>query len=443
MVRETGASTHLIPLPGKALNTFRMKAALVTPLVGHLPLYPSSYLGYGAAVLSKKFELDIIDLNADIYFRDRDGLEKVLFDFHGKRVILDFLDFRPLYRKLLNSAKKEYRRISWRNYPFVFITMPSWFVNIPTENILHLSNVIHKESSDSKIFFFGNSPGSWTDENRLRHYNVNTIHLNDLFEMNPINEPVDYDSLPTPIYEKRQKYIFDILPFRLKHGCIWGKCGFCSLAKGWNSGYKERSAEKAFEEIEAINNTYNPKMLHCNDNSVNGSNLLQFCKYFEKIGKPWVGMARADMPAKDIEALEKSGCKLLYFGLESGSDRVLQEINKGINSRQISSFIKKLQANNIIPAPSLFVGAPGETEDDFEKTIQFVLDHQNYFDILNVYPLIISPASDFSFIHKESNTNTLSRLNTLINVCDDVGLKVCVGEQSGEYVFCEAVYPGN
>jgi radical SAM superfamily enzyme YgiQ (UPF0313 family) len=285
--------------------------------------------------------------------------------------------------------------------------------------------------------------GSWTDEKKLLEHNIQIRHLNDLFKVNPCNEPVNYDFLPTPVYEDRQKYIFDILPFRLKHGCNWGKCKFCSLAKGWNSGYLERSANKVVEEIEGLIDKYNPKMLVCRDNSINGKNLLEFCAYFEKFKKPWIGMARADLSNKEIEALQKAGCRLIYFGLESGSDRVLSEVNKGIGSKQMSDFVKELHNRSIVPAPSLFVGSPGETEDDFEKTIQFILDHKNYLDIINLYPLRMTPASEYTLSKKESNRNTLNRLKKLIWVCEDTGIKVCIGEQSAEYVLFKKVYPSH
>jgi len=421
-----------------------MKAALITPFLSHLPLHPSSYLGYGAAILRKRFELDIIDLNAQIYFKNRERLKEVLFAFDNNQVVLDNFDLYPLYYELLDSAEKELKqKISWKDYKKVFITTPSWFATVPTEDVLKLSNIIRRESHLTKIFFFGNSLGSWTDEESLVKHDIQIRHLNYLFETNPGNEPVNYDTLPTPVYENREKYLFDILPFRMKHGCIWGKCRFCSLAKGWNSGYLERSAKKVIQEIEELIDKYNPKMLVCRDNSINGNNLLELCTCFEKFKKPWAGMARADLSNKEIRVLQKSGCKFIYFGLESGSDRVLNEINKGIDSRQISDFIRALYDHNIMPAPSLFVGTPGETEDDFERTFQFISDHKDFLDIINLYPLRVTPASDFSLLKKESNSNTPIRLNRMISLCRDIGIKACVGEQSAEYVLFKSVYPNH
>ena len=228
-----------------------MEAALITPFLNHLPLHPSSYLGYGSAVLGKRFELDIIDLNAHIYSKNRDRLREALSEIDSKKVVMDSFDLHPLYYRLLNSVEMELTQISWKDYQKIFITSPSWFVTVPTEDILNLSNHIRRESQHSVIFFFGNSLGSWTDENELKSNGIKILHLNDLFQLDAVNEPVNYDSFPTPVYEDREKYIFDILPFRLKHGCNWGKCRFCSLAKGWNSGYLERSANKVVEEIEA------------------------------------------------------------------------------------------------------------------------------------------------------------------------------------------------
>ena len=131
-----------------------MKSVLVTPFLGHLPLYPSSYIGYGAAVLRRRVELDIIDLNAEICFKNRDILKEVLFDIDKNDVIFDSSNLRFLHDELLNNVEKEYELISWSNYESVFITMPSWFVNIPTENILKLSHLINRGSPESKIFFF-------------------------------------------------------------------------------------------------------------------------------------------------------------------------------------------------------------------------------------------------------------------------------------------------
>ena len=54
---------------------------------------------------------------------------------------------------------------------------------VPTEAVLRLSRAIKRVSPDTKVFFFGNSLGSWTNEEELKKNGVQTVHLNDLFAM--------------------------------------------------------------------------------------------------------------------------------------------------------------------------------------------------------------------------------------------------------------------
>jgi len=228
----------------------------------------------------------------------------------------------------------------------------------------------------------------------------------------------------------------------MRHGCIWGKCRFCSLAKGWNSGYQERSHIKVIQELEETIINYKPRMLVCRDNAINGKNLIEICSRMESINIPWGAMARADLSIQEIKSLSNAGCASIFFGLESGSDRVLNEINKGIDSKQMSAFLQTLCDHNVLPAPSLVVGTPGETENDVKKTIQFIIDHNSYIDDINLYPFTITPASDFSLMKKGPHNNTTSRIIEIIRVCQDLGIKVCVGEQSAEYIMLKKVYPG-
>ncbi len=419
-----------------------MKVALVTPWLPHLPFHPGCFLGYGAAVLAGRYDVEVIDLNAEIYFRYRGKLKQTLDAMDKAPPASDVL-LHPLFDAIGTHIDKHYAGISWKEYPLVYVTAPSWFPMIPAESVLRLSRAIKRISPDTKVFFFGNSLGSWTSEGELRNTGVQTVHLNDLFAMNGRAKPINYDLLPTPIYENRDKYLFDLLPFTLKHGCSWGRCRFCSLSKGWNSGYLERSPMTAIKELEVLINRYDPAMLVCRDNSLDGNNLIEFCGYIEKFNKTWCAESRADLTGRKIEAVRKAGCRLIFFGLESGSDRTLSVMNKGITSKQMSDFIKKLHSSGILPAPSVIIGAPGEGRVDFKKTIQFLVDHRRYFDIVSVYPFMMSPASEFSSQKKVPDKNTTMRLLQFIQTCEDLDLKVILGEQSVEYFLFKRICKGH
>ena len=196
------------------------------------------------------------------------------------------------------------------------------------------------------------------------------------------------------------------------------------------------------KELEALIDQYDPAVLVCRDNSLNGHNLIEFCGYLERFNKPWCGMSRADLSGKKIQALRRAGCRVIFFGLESGSDRTLRAMNKGITSKQMSDFIKRLHSCGILPAPSLIIGAPGERRVDFEKTIQFLMDHRRYFEVVNVYPFMATPASEFGFQKKQPEKNAPIRLFRFIQTCEDLGLKVIVGEQCIEYVLFKRICKG-
>jgi hypothetical protein len=417
-----------------------MKAALVTLCLSHLPFHPSCFLGYGAAILAGRYDLEVIDLNAELHFRNRGKLKPILDVMDKTQIASDASFLYPFYDELETQIDRDYAAISWREYPLVYVTPPSWFPMVPTEAVLRLSRAVKQTSPGTRVFFFGNSLGSWTNEGELTKNGVQTVHVNDLFAMEAIPKPVRYDLLPTPIYENRDKYLFDLLPFTLKHGCSWGRCRFCSLSKGWNSGYLERSPMAAIKELEVLINRYDPAVLVCRDNSLDGHNLIEFCGYLERFNKPWCGESRADLSGKKIKALQKAGCRLIFFGLESGSDRTLSVMNKGITSKQMSDFIKRLHSSGILPVPSLIIGAPGEGRVDFKKTIQFLVDHRRYFDVVSVYPFMISPASEFSSQKKLPDKNTPMRLLRFIQTCEDLGLKVCVGEQCLEHFLFKWVH---
>lgn len=413
------------------------RAALVTPCLPQLPFHPSCLLGYGHAVLASRYDVELLDLNAELHFRNRKALHGHLHTMDTAQLVSDLQHLHPFYHEIEPDIDAYYESIPWENFSLVSITPPSWFPTVPTEEVLRLSRVVKRMSPETKVCFFGNSLGSWTSEEELHQNGVQTLHINDLFSGEATASPVQYDSLPLPVYEHRGTYLFDLIPFMLKHGCCWGRCRFCSLSKGWNAGYAERSAKAAFQELEAVVHTYDPAALVCRDNALNGDNLYEFCSLLEGLDKPWCGMSRANLSGKEIEALRRSGCRMIFFGVESGSDTMLRAMNKGITSREMSEFVKSLHANGIMPAPSLMVSVPGEQNEDFRQTLQFLEDHGRCLEIVNVYPFLATPASEF---HEKQGRSDPFRLFQFIQTCEDLGLKVCVGEQCAEYVLFKKMY---
>ena len=66
-----------------------MKAALVTPCLSQLPFHPSCFLGYGAAILAGRYDLEVIDLNAELHFRNRGKLKPILDIMDKTQIVSD------------------------------------------------------------------------------------------------------------------------------------------------------------------------------------------------------------------------------------------------------------------------------------------------------------------------------------------------------------------
>lgn len=96
----------------------------------------------------------------------------------------------------------------------------------------------------------------------------------------------------------------------------------------------------------------------------------------------WWGFARIDTMDKykdsSLQLMRDSGCKMIFFGAESGSDEVLKKIHKGgtQSGAQIISFAKRLQKFGIVPEYSFILGTPAETTEkamqQIDEDIEFI-----------------------------------------------------------------------
>jgi threonylcarbamoyladenosine tRNA methylthiotransferase MtaB len=81
---------------------------------------------------------------------------------------------------------------------------------------------------------------------------------------------------------------------------------------------------------------------------------------------------RPDMPQELFHKLKASGCYHLFVGLESGSDRTLKSMAKGYTGEEALIFFKRLKQARLSFGISIIVGYPGETERDFNESLEFV-----------------------------------------------------------------------
>jgi len=98
-----------------------------------------------------------------------------------------------------------------------------------------------------------------------------------------------------------------------------------------------------------------------------------------KIG--WISYAHPNnLDENLINLMSKSGCLLLMFGLETASQSVQKLMNKNINVEHFKKVLTLLKKYNIQTALTLITGYPGETKEDFNKTLKFIKEYSNYIN---------------------------------------------------------------
>ena len=175
-----------------------------------------------------------------------------------------------------------------------------------------------------------------------------------------------------------------ILPYAASSGCYWNKCSFCPERAEGNP-YRQIAPEQVLVDLRHLVGRHNPRLIHFLDNAV--SPALMRCLAEQPLGVDWYGFARVSPELADPDfcgRLRKSGCLMLKLGLESGDQRVLDKMNKGIDLEMVSQALTALQNAGIATYVYLLFGTPSESIAEARKTLAFVKRHRDAITFLNL-----------------------------------------------------------
>lgn len=156
-------------------------------------------------------------------------------------------------------------------------------------------------------------------------------------------------------------------------GCPFN-CAYCASKKYCNRTFRQRSAENVFSELKIVVEKYNKKLVHfCDDTfTINHNFVKKLCKFIidNNLVFEWSILSRVDTIRNDLEMLlllKKAGCKLIIFGIESGSEKILKRINKNISIKQIKEAILLTKKVGIDVKTTWIVGLPGSYKEQMES----------------------------------------------------------------------------
>jgi anaerobic magnesium-protoporphyrin IX monomethyl ester cyclase len=176
-------------------------------------------------------------------------------------------------------------------------------------------------------------------------------------------------------------------------GCVF-RCRFCSCTQFGRNIWRPRSVKNTMEEILFLASEGYEQFIFADDSlTLNRKRVIELCRAMrkEKLEMDWLCEGRVDNCSYGmLWEMAKAGCRILFFGIESANQRILNYYNKRATPEQAKVAVKTAKKAGIdVIVGSFIVGAPDETKEEIRNTIEFAkkipIDIAQ-FNILGVYP---------------------------------------------------------
>lgn len=173
------------------------------------------------------------------------------------------------------------------------------------------------------------------------------------------------------------------IAYHSSFGCPF-TCSFCAVVPIYNARWKGKSASKIYEDIRWLRDKYHADAIEFHDNNffVSEKRVVEFSKLIMNEKMVWWGEGRIDTIDKysdeSLALMREAGCKMIFFGAETGSDEILRKMDKGgtQSAEQILRFAARMKKFDIIPEYSFVLGIPQDTEEkvfeQIERDIAFI-----------------------------------------------------------------------
>ncbi len=243
---------------------------------------------------------------------------------------------------------------------------------------------------DSAIVFDGETPLLRLAETLNGHGDLaqvpNLIYkADDVIRVNPTQARADSSALVQPDFDglPLDRYLVPdlVLPLITAHGCYHGQCAFCNVGYGAGKGFHLLPVEQIVERIMALQKNYGVRHIFFTDEAIAPRTMRLLSARLAELGSPvnWCSCARFErgISAELLQSMARGGCRMLFFGLETASERMVQHMVKGTQRATVSRILKEGTIAGIWNHTFLFFGFPTERMEDAQETVNFLYAHQD------------------------------------------------------------------
>jgi ribosomal peptide maturation radical SAM protein 1 len=204
--------------------------------------------------------------------------------------------------------------------------------------------------------------------------------------------PEDFNDVPTPDFDEyveglvkngwinESEGFYNILPFESSRGCWWfdrSPCRFCGL-NGISSVYRAKKPDKVTSVLRDYHQRYGMKYFGATDNNLSMGYFETFLPELRRLqkedragdsGRPYniFYCVKANLTRQQVKELSESGVIMAQPGIESLSDNLLKQMNKGVTALQNIAFLKNARQYGVFALWYMLMRMYGETQRDYDE----------------------------------------------------------------------------
>lgn len=215
----------------------------------------------------------------------------------------------------------------------------------------------------------------------------------------------DMSELPTPDFEgllENEYFNFTQkgkvgITYESSRECYWNRCTYCVDLPLPHEGYRIKPVKQVISEIKEIQEKYNPDYLIFSDPAIAPSRLkfISEAMVREGIRIPFwcFGRIEGNFTKAIFEIAKKAGCDEIDFGMETASQRLMDFVDKGTNTQEVSRVIRDCSEAGINTSLQVIFRFPTETYDEGMETVQFLADHKKWIHEISTNIYYLTPGN--------------------------------------------------